>query len=113
MKAGSFYMYRMVRRIKVYLFFRKAPSTDSMSRTPLAYELVDAKYAFNQPKPGETIYEQPVVAQLLLKRFLAVNSKSALSKLDKEILQSAEKGSKDVGSASSALEKLLQSSSSE
>lgn len=57
------------------------------------------------------MYEQPVVAQVLLKRFLAANDKSALGKLDKAVLQAVEKGSKDLASASEALQKLLQSSS--
>lgn len=85
------------------------PAYQTVSHT--AYELVDAKYAFDQPQGKDTIYDQPVVAQLLLKRFLATNEKSALSKLDKSVLQAVEKGAKDVASASSALEQLLKSSS--
>lgn len=57
------------------------------------------------------MYEQPVVAQMLLKRFLLANDKAALGKLDKSVLQTVEKGSKDLASASEALQKLLQSSS--
>lgn len=78
-----------------------------------AYDLVNAKYAFSQPKGKDTIYDQPAVAQALLKRFLAINEKSTLSKLGKDVLQAVEKGSKDLASASSALEKLLESSKAE
>lgn len=72
---------------------------------------MNAKYAFRQPKGKDTMYDQPVVAQLLLKRFVSVNEKAALAKLSKDVLQAVEKGSKDVTSASSALETLLKSSS--
>lgn len=84
---------------------------DLTPRCPFAaYELVNGKYAFNQPKGKDALYDQPSVAQLLLKRFLAINEKSALSKLSQDVLQAVEKGSKDIAAASSALEKLLKSS---
>lgn len=76
-----------------------------------ANHLTDARYAFSQPKGEEKMYEQPIVAQALLKRFLAANDKAALGKLDKAVLQAVEKGSKELASASEGLQTLLQSSS--
>jgi hypothetical protein len=77
----------------------------------LANQLVNGTYSFIRPKGDETVYDQPELSQLILKRFLATNSKQALDKLDSSVLQAIEKGSKEASSASAALQKLLESAS--
>lgn len=73
--------------------------------------LVDAKYSYVPSKGKNVAYDQPDLAQAILKRFLSSNTKSALAKLEPSLLKSIQDATNTAHLASDALSSLVEHAS--
>ena len=87
--------------------FYKLPGDRFLTGLP-AHELVNGSYAYEKNDSSTAFYEQPTLAQAILRNFREVN-RTSLKRLDSSVFESVEQGARNLSAATGGLQALLAS----